>query len=578
MTLPAFMDAHRPVLRGTRHMVSAGHYLAAEAALAILNAGGNAIDAGVAGGLVLGVVQSELVNIAGVAPIMIRLAGSGEVVTISGLGGWPAAADVEVFRRDYDGKIPPGLLRCNVPAAPDAWITALEKYGTISFAEAAQAAIRHARDGFIMYPMMANLLQEKQENYRRYPANEALYLPYGRPPEVGELFVQADLGRTLQYMADEEAAAAGTGRAAGLQAARDAFYKGDIAKAIADYHAQNGGWLSRQDLADFRVGIEAPVAIEFAGLRVYACGPWTQGPMLLQTLGLLEPAALAELGHNTPAYLHQLVEAVKLAAADREQYIGDPNFTDVPIAGMLSPDYTVLRRALINSDKAWPGMPPPGDPRSPAAVLETATAPEKMRETVDALDTSYLCVVDSDGNVLSATPSDTSYDGEVVPGTGLCPSSRGSQGWTEAGHASCLAPGKRGRLTPNPAIAVKAGEWVMPFGTPGGDVQIQAMAQVLLNINLFAMNVQAAVEAPRCASFSFPESFAPHPYSPGRLMLEGRMGEDVGAELAALGHKVEWWREWDWKAGAVCLIKAREGGGHLEAAADPRRACYAAGS
>ena len=245
---------------GTRHMAAAGHYLAAQAAFQILEAGGNAIDAGVCGGIALGVLQSEYVGFGGVAPIMIRPAATGEVITISGLGTWPRAASLETFHRDHGGRIPPGILRSLVPAAPDAWITALERWGTMTFGDVAAAAKRFASDGFPMPVLTSRIITKAEDNYRRWPENEKIYLPGGKPPQPGDLFVQSDLGRSIQYMIDQEAAAPGD-RMAGLQAARDAFYRGDIAQTIVRHQAENGGWLSAEDLAEFKVGIEAPLRV-----------------------------------------------------------------------------------------------------------------------------------------------------------------------------------------------------------------------------------------------------------------------------------------------------------------------------
>ena len=572
------IPALRPTVTGTRHMISAGHFLAAEAGFEVLEAGGNAFDAAVAGGLVLGVVQSDIVNIAGVAPIILYLAESREVVTVSGLGTWPRSLRADFFQREHDGQIPEGVLRTVVPAAPDAWITLLERYGTMSFGDVAGAAIRFARDGFVMYPLMAGLITSMADNYRRWPSSTAIYLPDGRPPEPGRLFVQADLGRTLQYMVNEEKTAAGRSREAGLQAARDAFYRGDIAATIVRYHAENGGLLRAEDLADFRVGIEPPVHAQIGGIDVYTCGPWCQGPMLLQALGLLAGADLATHGHNGWTYIHRVTEALKLAFADRHHYYGDPRFVDVPMDELLSPAYAAARRTLIRDDEAWPEMPPPGDPFDPGGTAGgTRSAAASDGEPRAALDTSYLCVIDRRGNAVSATPSDGSYDTPVIPGTGLCPSSRGSQSWADPTHASAAAPGKRPRLTPNPALAIRDGEFVMPFGTPGGDIQVQAMLQVFLNVVAFGMDVQAAVEAPRFATQSFPDSFEPHRYYPGRLNLEARLPEATGTALAALGHDVHWWPEWIWQAGAVCLIRSDLQSGILSAGADPRRPCYALG-
>lgn len=564
----SFMDAYRPSLRGHRHMTSAGHYLAAQAGFQVMEAGGNAIDGGVAAGMVLGVVQSELVGVAGVAPIIIYLVEEDRVVTISGLGTWPKATDPAYFAREYPDSVPEGILRCIVPAAPAAWIMALERYGSMSFGEVAAASIQLARDGFVMYALMAELLAGKAEKYARWPANAEIYLPGGRSPVVGEVFRQEDLGRSLQYMADCEAASGGD-RRAGLSAARDAFYKGDIARQIDTYHSENGGLLRMEDLAAFEVEVEEALSVDVAGTRIYSCGPWCQGPMLLQIMQLLEGRNLEGMGHNSTAYIHHVTEAVKLAVADRERWYGDPRYTDVPMKWLLSEDYAAQRRAMIDPNKAWPEMPPSGDPR--------AARPVASPTPLNALDTSYACAIDAKGNIFSATPSDTSSDAPVIPGLGFVPSSRGSQSRPDPEHPSSILPGKRPRLTPNPAIAIRPGEWALPLGTPGADVQCQAMAQTLLNIDAFEMNPQQAVEAPRFASYSFPQSFAPHAYHPGLLKLEGRIDGNIGDALAALGHKIEWWGDWEWQAGAMCTIRRDLKTGVLEAGADPRRAGYALG-
>ena len=574
---PEAIDAARPVIRAHRHAVVAGHYLAAEAGFAILEAGGNAIDAGVAAGIALGVVHSDLVNVAGVAPIILYSAKTGQVETISGLGSWPRAIAPDLFARAHGGQIPAGVLRTVVPAAPDAWITALERHGTMTFGEVAAASIRLAQGGFVMYPLMAKVIANKAEAYGRWLSNAAIYLPGGRPPAVGEIFVQADLGRSLQYMADEERAAPGD-RLAGLAAARRAFYRGDIAAAIVRYHRENGGLLTADDLASFRVAVEPPERVSVGGVDVYACGPWCQGPALLQALRLLDIDALAASGHNSADALHMMAEALKLAFADRERWIGDPRFVDVPTEALLSDDYIARRRALIRPGEAWPEMPPAGDPlqgrAAGAQVVATAAAAGPAEV---AHDTSYVCAIDSEGNVFSATPSDVSFDTPVIPGTGLCASSRGSQSWADPAHASSVAPGKRPRLTPNPALAIRDGAFVMPFGTPGGDVQIQAMLQTFVNIVVHGMNPQAAVEAPRFATLSFPNSFEPHDYFPGKLMLEARIAEATGDALARWGHGVEWWPEWAWPAGAMCVLVKDIERGTIAGGADPRRPGYALG-
>ena len=567
--------AHRPTIAGTRHMVSTGHYLASHAAFAILEAGGNAIDAGVAAGIALGVLQSDIVNVAGVAPILVKPAGEDRVWSVAGLGGWPRALDPTLFQRAHGGSIPAGLLRTVVPAAPAAWIAALARWGTMGFGEVAAAATRFAGEGFAMYPLMAESLANNQASLARWPSTAAIYLPGGRPPRAGERFVQEDLARSLRYMADEERRVAATkGRAAGLRAARDAFYAGDIARTIVRFHEENGGLLRADDLAAFEPEVEPAVATRFRGIDVHSCPAWCQGPVLGMMLRLVDGLDLAGMGHNSPAYMHAVAEAMKLAFADREAFLGDPRFVDVPLGMLLSEEYAARRRALIRPDRAWPGMPPSG--REGAG-----TPPGSPGAPPPPRDTSYACVVDAAGNVFSATPSDVAMDSPVIPGTGLCPSSRGSQNWADPAHPSGVAPGKRPRLTPSPALAIgregpHAG-MVMPFGTPGGDVQLQAMLQVFLNIFVFGMGEQEAVEAPRFATHSFPDSFEPHRYQPGWLNLESRLPRASGEALAALGHDVHWWPDYVWRAGAVCLVRRDPASGFLLGGADPRRPCYAMG-
>ena len=546
-------------------MVASGHYLATQAALQILEAGGNAVDAGVAGGIALGVVHSQYVNVAGVAPIVVYLADEGRVETISGLGGWPRAITPDYFQRRHGGSIPANLLRTVVPAAPDAWITALERYGTMCFAEVSAAAIRLAGEGFVMYPHMADIIAAHESGYARWPGNAAIYLPGGRPPHTGEIFVQADLAASLQYMADEERAAADRGREAGLDAARRAFYRGDIASTILRYHRENEGLLVAEDLAEFRSRVEEPVRLDFEGVEVYACGPWCQGPALPQALSLLRAGELRGMGHNSTDYVHTVVEALKLAFADRERYYGDPRFVDVPLDRLLSDEHQERQRARIRQDRALD--------MDEAYAGEASAAGEPSAPG----DTSYIAVVDQHGNAFSATPSDVSYDSPIVPGTGLCPSSRGSQSWADPAHASGVAPGKRPRLTPNPALAISPGRFVMPFGTPGGDVQVQAMLQTLLNVVVFGMNPQAAVEAPRFATRDFPDSFEPHTRVPGRLNLEGRFPTATLDALAARGHDIQAWPDWTWVAGAMCVVYQDLERGIIEGAADPRRPASAAG-
>ncbi|MBR0684308.1 gamma-glutamyltransferase family protein [Bradyrhizobium manausense] len=566
--------AWRPVIAARTHAVSTGHYLATQAAFQILEAGGNAIDAGVAAGLILGVVHSDQVNIAGVAPMIVWIAERNELVTIDGVGVWPAAASCELFQRDHGGAVPEGLLRTVVPAAPAAYIEALTRYGTMSFKDIAGYAARFARDGFIMYPFLAEQLQLVARKNARWPSNSAIYLPGGQSPRVGDLFVQADLGRSLQYMIDEEQAALAKGydRQGGLQAARDAFYRGDLMRTITRFHAENGGLLTERDMADYRVKRAPALRTTLGDLDVYSCGFWSQGPALLQAINVLSGFDLQSLGHNSAAYVHHIAEALKLVFADREKFFGDPDVTDVPQELLLSSTYADERRRLIRSDQAWPQMPP---------AFGGTTAAKTTSATVShdgPFDTSYVAIVDGKGNAISINPSDVCSDTIVIPGTGLAPSSRGSQSWADPQHPSSVAPGKRPRLTPNPVMAMRRGHVTMPIGSPGGDSQVQAVLQVLLNMTLFDMDPQTAIEQPRFITYSHPDSFAPHPSFPGLLCLEGRFPSSVAASLSRLGHKVNMWPDRLWRAGGVCLVRADHDRGVMEAGADPRRAAaYALG-
>jgi gamma-glutamyltranspeptidase/glutathione hydrolase len=559
--------SHRPTVYGTRHAVSAGHYLAASAAFSILEAGGNAIDAGCAAGIALGVLQPDLVNVAGVAPIMIRLA-DGTVESIAGLGWWPKALPADIFMREHGGKIPDGVLRTVIPAAPDAWITALERHGTMRFADVAASAIRYAGEGFAVYPLLAVSIAAHEHEYRRWQSNTAIFLPNDRVPRAGEKFVQSDLARTLQFMADQDRAA-GSDRKAGLRAAHDAFYIGDIAREIAAFQKREGGYLTMQDLAEYRSPIEPVVRRAWRGHEVITCGPWCQGPALVEALALLERVGVAGLPHNSANYLHRIAECVNLAMADREYFFGDPAFIDVPIEYLLDPATAARRASAVRDDRAFGEMPAPLDRTNLPHMASTAEMPK-----VEA-DTSYCCVVDRWGNAFSATPSDGSGNLPVVPGLGITPSGRGSQSRPDPRHPAGVAPGKRPRLTPNPAMVVTETGGVMPFGTPGGDVQTQAMLQVLLNVFQHGMELQDAIEAPRVASYSFPSSFAPFEYFPGRLAVEGRIDAATQADLASRGHEVRNWPDWTWLAGSVEAILTDPATGLIGAGADPRRPAYA---
>ena len=567
----------RPTVIGRSYAVACGHYLGALAASRVLDAGGNAIDAGVTAAMALAVLQPDIVSFAGVAPPLIYLQREHRIISLAGLGYWPAATDLERLRAAGDGKsIPEGLLRTVMPAAPATHIEALRRYGTLSFAQAATAAMELARDGFAVYPFLANNLAAAQERYRRWPESACIFLPDGRPPRYGERFRQQDLARTIAGMIEAERAARGD-RDRGLRAAHDFFYRGPVAKAVADYHAQHGGFVTAADLAGFEVPVEDSISIACRGIEVHTCDVWCQGITLLETLKILEGVDLGGLGHNTPDYVHTVTAALNLSFGDREAYVGDPKFVRVPTAALLADAYAARQRARIDPRRAFGSMPAPGNPEGGSIAAgggERVYAAARGKTGV-APDTIYAAVMDRQGNAYSATLSDTTFDGPVISGTGLVISTRGQQSRLARGHPAQVAPGKRPRLTPSPALALKDGRPFLCFGTPGGDVQSQSMLQVFLNITQFGMQVQQAVEAPRFSSASFPNSFAPHDYFPGRLCIEEDMPAGVIEEMRARGHDVQVLPRLPAQSGAVCAVMRDAQTGFLHAGADPRREAYA---
>lgn len=576
----------RPTVIGRKYAAACGHYLATAAAAGVLERGGNAVDAGVTAAMAMAVLQPNLVSFAGVAPTLIYLRREQRVVSLAGLGYWPAATDVGRLISEGGGTIPDGILRTIVPAAPATHIEALRRFGTISFEEAATPACELAHDGFAMYPLLAHnienvahspsLRDDMPASFDRYPENARIFRPGGRTPAVGEIFRQEDLARTIYKMVEAERNARGD-RDKKLRAAHDCFYRGPIADAIADYHASCGGFLTKADLAGFQAPVEDSIRCDYRGIEVHSCDVWCQGIVLLETLKILERFEIGKLAHNSPAYIHTLAEALNLAFADREAYIGDPKFVKVPTDGLLSKAYAELQGRRIDPDRAFGKMPPAGDPsghvrtsESTEPIAASAAAKVKMPQ-----DTIFGCVVDREGNAYSVTPSDDAYDTPIVPGTGLAVSSRGSQSRLQPGHPSEVRPGKRPRLTPTPGLALRDGQFYLAFGTPGGDIQCQSMLQVFLNISEFGMTVQEAVEAPRFGTFNFPNSFAPNQYLPGRVLVESSVSAETVQKLREKGHDVELLPPLSPTVGSVCAILRDSATAFLHAGADSRREGYA---
>jgi len=551
----------RPTLYGTQHMAVSGHPLATMAAMRLLEAGGNAVDAGVAGGFALNVVQCDMANLGGVAPILLYDSASGAVTSIAGVGRWPRTVTLDTLKAIGGGRIPADFRRWVVPAAVDAWCTALARYGTLPLAEVLQPAVELAARGFPANYFIRHNLQAAEGHLKQWDDSRAIFLPADRVPAIGERIIQTALAESLRRLIDAERRRGGT-RAEGIGAARDRFYRGDIARGIGDFAAAIGAFIRYEDLAASAVREEPPVCVRYRGRRLYTGGPWSQAPALAQALGILEGFDLARLSPLEVAHL--TVEALKLAMADRNAYYGDPDFVDVPLARLTSAAYADARRSAIDPAGVRPsGEAGPIDPQAGNAVV--------------AHDTTFICVVDRRGSAFAASPSDsTMLISPLVPGLGFGVSDRGLQASLNPADPNAVAPGKRPRLTPAPALLL-GDELTMPFGSPGGDVQVQAMLQFLIHAVDRGLGLQAAVEAPRWASFAFPATEDPHPAWPGLLRVEARMDPEVTEGLRRRGHAVEPWPDLAAHAGAVCAIRRDRGSGVLAGAADPRRMSYGIG-
>jgi gamma-glutamyltranspeptidase/glutathione hydrolase len=572
----------RPLVMGRNGAVAAGHFLASLAGQRMFELGGNAIDAGVAAGVCINVLLFPRADFGGVAPMVIHHAASGRTVTLDGLGVWPALADIQALRSTPDGE-PEGIRRAVTPGAPDAWLTAVAEFGTLTLGEVLEPAWDLAANGAPVSTGLAKNLRFWEEHIREhYPTNLAAFYPEDRPARAGELFYRPELGRVLSSLMDTEAAARARGldRVEAIREARDVIYKGWVAEEIAAFHEREGGWMRMADLAAHRVEISEPTHTTYRGYDVWSCGPWCQGPVLLETLNILENFDLQSLGQNSAAYLHLVIEALDRAFADRENYFGDPRAVPVPLEGLLSKEYAAERARTIDLDRATGEMPPPGDPwayetvaeRDGRGLVDVSRYEHEvgLRGGAPQIDTSYCCAADAAGNVFSATPSDTSMWGPVIPALGFPCSGRGVQSRLDPEHPSAVAPGRRPRLTPNPAMVGVGGRPMMAIGCPGGDVQPQGMLQVFLNLTEFGLNLQQAIEAPRAMSWNFPNSFAPHPYHPGRVDLERSIPEATSTELRALGHTGAETEDFFSKASSVHAVAIDLDNGVIAAGADPR--------
>jgi gamma-glutamyltranspeptidase / glutathione hydrolase len=569
-----------PVILGREAMVSTEHYLSASAGARMFARGGNAIDAAVAATLVEGVVNPHMHTIGGEAPMLIYVANAARVVAVNGNMAAPAQATIAQYRSLGIDLVPgEGLLAAGVPAAFDAFAAVLGRFGTRTLAEVVEPALKLCEDGM---PMHAGLsghgetpedlsgligrasLRSNQRKFREHwPTTAAIYLPNGVVPVPGDIIKNPALANFFRRLLDAESTARNRGREAAIDAARDRFYRGDVAREIVRWSTANGGMLREDDLAGFRTRFEESVTVDYHGVTVHKCQPWSQGPVFLQQLRLLEGFDLQRMGHNSANYIHHSVEAAKLAFADREAYYADPEFERVPLDGLLSRKYADLRRTLIDPKSASMEQRP-GDP-----VGMRALAAGGVEGRSWGAGTIHVTAADGRGNMVACTASGGWIPSSPVIDTlGFPLGSRMQTFYLDENHANALKPGKRPRTTLTPSLATRAGLPFLSFGTPGGDQQDQWTLQFFLNLVDFGMGVQEAIEAPRFSTAHFPSTFYPHNSMPGVVRLENRIDHSVAEELAARGHRVI--VRPAWCEGHVLGIRFDPGRRLLEGGADPR--------
>jgi gamma-glutamyltranspeptidase/glutathione hydrolase len=563
-----------PAVRGTREMIGAGNSMEVEAGYRILEQGGNAVDAGVAATLAATVTEQDHFGLGGEMPLLVKMNGK-PVMVVNGIGIAPELATIEYYKNrpvepwEQEGlRRPPipgqGIRAAITPGVVDGLLLALEKFGTKSFAEVAAPAIEDA-DAFPATEIYSNTVGMFQRILALWPVSAQFYFPGGSLPKAGQLVHMPTLAATLREMAAAEKKAHGN-RVAKLHAVHDIFYKGDIAKRIAAFNEANGGLIRLGDMEKTHAEMDEPRTTSYRGYVVNKPGFFTQGPVMIEALNILEGYDLKAMGHNTPEYLHTVIEAVKLAFADRDRFYGDPRFTKIPEETLLSKEYAARRRKLIDPGHASMESRP-GDLGFSAPMTGGGGKSQDH-------DTTCVNVFDKFGNAFSETPSGAWLPSVIAGDTGIPLSIRLASFVTIPGHANQLAPGKRPRVTLSPTLVTKDGEFYMELSTPGGDNQDQALLQVLLNIIDFGMTPQEAVESPRFQTEHFYASFDFHEMNAGVVSLEGRLSRDTIQRLIALGHHVQVAGEWSNTSAPVVILKKD---GVLNGAADPRRGRFVFG-
>ena len=566
----------RPELRGTFGMVASTHWLASAAGMAVLEQGGNAFDAAVAAGFTLQVVEPHLNGPGGDLPALLWPAGR-EAVVLCAQGTAPRAATIERYRDELGLSLVPGTgpLAAVVPGAFGGWLTLLRDRGTIALRDALRFAIGYAEEGYPVIAQIARGIRNVEALFRdEWTSTAQVYLPV---PEPGALHRNRTLAATYRRIVDE-AEASSSDRDDQIASALDAWYRGFVADAFLRFQSEewmdssgerHAGLLAEEDLRDWRPTYEQPLAVDYHGLTVLKAGPWSQAPVFLQQLRLLEGFDLASLSHASAEYVHTVTECAKLAFADREAWYGDPDFVDVPVDELLSAAYADERRKLVGDEASAelrPGSPDGRSARLAGAVGDVPVAPGVGEPTRG--DTVHLDVVDRFGNMVSATPSGGwLWGAPVIPELGFCLGTRAQMFWLEDGLPSSLEPGKRPRTTLSPTLVGRGGDPYLALGTPGGDQQDQWTLQAFLAHVHFDLDLQAAIDAPSHHTEAFPSSFYPRATRPRHVTVEDRAGEATLDGLRRRGHHVE--AAAAWSLGRVTAV-GREPDGLLKGGADPR--------
>ncbi len=568
----------KPVIRGTHYAVSSMKPAASLAAERILRAGGNAFDAAVAGQAVLGIADMAMNGLGADAVLLIYDAKTRKVLSVNAEGTAPRLATIEWYKKNQGGKIPvnDGLLSASLPGVVDAWYILLDRWGTMSFEQVLQPAIEVAENGLPLPESFVSQLAGARKLHR-YPSSIRLFHLDGAVSKAGDIFKNPELARTLKKLVEAEKENAARGRHVALRAARDRFYRGDIARAMARFSEENGGLYRYEDFASYTAKVEDPVSTSYHGCQVYKNASASQGPAELFALNLLEGYDLKAMGLNSADYIHTSVEAMKLAMGDRDKYLGDMDFIRIPYEGLLSKDYARERRKLIDPEKASLEFRP-GKAESFMEGMQPVDRPididMKGRADHDG-DTSYIAVVDQERNMVSFTPSLHSAfgTGVVMGDLGFILNCRGDYYSLAPGHANALEPGKRPRSTLQGTLVLKDGQPLMILGSPGGDDQCMRTMQTFLNIIEFGMSIQQAMEAPRWTTRSFPASPFPHTMYPGEMTVEDRIPQPVRDALVKRGHLLRISGPWTQGSNGGIVVNSRTG--VLSAGADPRVEAYA---